>query len=205
MDGNYLKNNAWPTEKTIHTIDAKGILGGSAPLVAIEKLTDDNAVLGQAAIKKQDWQGAIIHFQKELQNFPSNEIAWSGLSNAYLNLGQLDKAKEAIDKTLSIEPHQLQSLNFLGMYHLRKNDLTAAKQAFLNSVDIQPKNAFGYYYLGIIDQKTNAQQAIAYAKQALAVNSRFKPAYELIAKISESMGDNKTAQAYRNAAAKIGK
>ena len=197
--GSHLRNGTWPPKKTIHTIDAN-----NTPLLTILKKVDDNPFKGQDAIKKRDWQGAINYLTAEVANFPDNELAWLGLGNAYLNLGDLPKAKEALDKCLGIEPESLGALNYIGLYHIRNGNIGEAEKAFKSTINLESKNAFGYYYLAIIEnQRKNTDAALKYARSAIEANGKFKPAYNLSAQLYEAKGDPATAKKFRDAMARI--
>ncbi len=197
--GSHLRNGTWPTKKSIHTIDAN-----NTPLLAILKKVDDNPFKGHEAIKRQDWPTAIQYLSAEVKNFPDNELAWLGLGNAYLNTNDLPKAKECLDKCLSIEPESLGALNYIGLYYLRTNNIAEAEKVFRNTIELESKNSFGYYYLAIIEnQRKNIDAAINYAKSAIEANGRFKPAYKLSADLYQAKGDQATAKKFLDAMAKI--
>ena len=113
-------------------------------------------------------------------------------------------AKDALDKTFAIDPESLTATNYLGLYHVNRNEAELAIRAFEKAVKLQENNFFAFYYLGSLElQRNNLNVALDYAKKAVATNPRFKGAYELAASIFDRMGDPNSANAYRNAASQL--
>lgn len=196
VPGSFLNQGTWPpNDKTIHTVNANGV-----PLLAILKSEDDIAFRGVQAAKKQNWEAAIPLLEQETSKNSSNEVAWTELGRAYLQTTQLDKALNAINKALAIEPENLQATNLLALYYLRSNQVPAAQDVLLKSLEFEPRNSIAYYYLAIIDQNSNnLSGALTNALQAIEVNKKFKEGYQLAAQIYEKMGDSQNAARYMQA------
>lgn len=193
IDGTTLQQGKWPTDNTIHTIDA-----GGAPMLAILKNSENNCFQGMEATKKGDWAAAVDAFKKEVTQVPDNELAWANLGNAQLNTGQLEEAKQSAEKTLEIAPDDSQGNNLIGLYYLRKGDNGAAKNQFEAAIKRNPSNATAYYYLALISQNSgDAQTALNYLQKCINIAPNFKAAFELAANIYESMGNSATAQKFR--------
>ncbi len=196
IPGTFLQKGTWPpSDKTIHTIDANGV-----PLLAILKSENNLAYEGVQAAKKQDWATAISLLEQETTQASSNEVAWTELARAYLQTNQLDRAQNAANRALAIEPENLQSTNLLALYYLRSNQIAAAQDILMRSLEFEPRNSVAYYYLAIIDQNSNnLSGALNNALQAIEVNKKFKEGYQLVAQIYEQMGDNQNAARYMQA------
>ncbi|NJL75747.1 MAG: tetratricopeptide repeat protein [Saprospiraceae bacterium] len=200
IPGSYLKEGNWPpSHNTIHAIKANKV-----PILAIMKSENDLAYRGVQAAKNQDWATAITLLTQEVQQSPSNEVAFAELAKCYMQLNQLPQAKEAAQKTLAIEPENLQAINLLALYHLRANEGAEAEQLLLNSLEFEPRNSVAYYYLGIIEEgRNNLSKALEYAKESVKYNNKFREGYQLAAQIYEKMGDSQNAAVYNQAAAQI--
>lgn len=198
--GSHIDKGTWPPkEKTIHTINANGI-----PLLAIIKSEEDFAVEGIKASKKRDYTTAISLMEKETAKYPSNEIAWTTLANAYLSTNQMEKAKTAAENAINIEPENLQAHNSLGLYYLRSNKIKEGVEVFQKTLEFEPKNALAYYYLATVKQNQNElTDALELAKKSIEVNSKFREGYLLAANIYEKMGDATNAARYREAVSRI--
>ncbi|NJK84315.1 MAG: tetratricopeptide repeat protein [Saprospiraceae bacterium] len=92
------------------------------------------AFRGVEAAKKQDWETAIPLLEQEVAQAPSNEVAWTELARAYLQINQMAKAKDAAERALAIEPENLQAVNLLGLYYLRSNQIAVAQDVFTKIV-----------------------------------------------------------------------
>ena len=198
--GSHINSGTWPPkDKTIHTINANGI-----PLLAILKSEEEFALQGIRAAKKRDYAKAISFMEQEAAKYPSNEIAWTTLANAYLSTGQMDKAKTAAETAIKIEPENLQAHNSLGLYYLRTNQIDQGVKVFEKTLAFEPKNSLAYYYLATVKQNQNKlTDALALAKKSIEVNNKFREGYVLTANIYDKMGDTNNATRYREAIKRI--
>jgi len=73
------------------------------------------------------WREAIYRWEKAIEIDPTYAAAWNDLAVAYEHEGQLDKARQAYDKALALEPNNTQIKQ---NYELFKeiNDRTSAAQ-----------------------------------------------------------------------------
>lgn len=186
----------WPNSKSIHEVNASGV-----PLLSIEQNKTRNAYLGQTAIKNRQWQQAQQYFQQELKDHPDNELAWIGVANASMNLGQFTTAENAANEALKVAPAIEAGLLYKGMAHLNQGKLDEAILAFDEATRVNDEYYAAYYYMAIAyEQKQSLQEAFEAAKKAIEANPRFKASYELAARILEKAGDTENAARYRNAA-----
>ena len=54
------------------------------------------------------WREAIYRWEKAIEIDPTYAAAWNDLAVAYEHEGQLDKARQAYDKALALEPNNTQ-------------------------------------------------------------------------------------------------
>lgn len=194
MDASYLQKKSFPPTNTIHSITANGV-----PLLAILRDTSKYAAKGMAAIKSQNWPEAITQLEKAISEDPKNEVALSGIANAYLVTNQPEKVKNAVDKCLEIDPDNTGAWNFLGMYYLNLKDLNKSADAFNKAISISSNNSIGYYYLAIIEQqKGNLQAAVDQAVKSIETNQMFAAGYQLLASLYQQAGDNEKAAQIMN-------
>lgn len=195
----HLKSGNWPASKAVHVVKANGI-----PITAIEHQPQNDAFLGETAIKQKDWNTAIQHFSKEVQNYPDNEVAWVGLANAYLNLNQNQEALSAAQKALEVAPKNENGLYFTGMAKLRTGDNSGAALAFEEVLEVNESFYIANYYLALIyQQQQQINQALDQVLQAIKSNPRFKAGYQLAAQLYAAIGDQNSANAYQEAANKL--
>ncbi|MBK6994212.1 MAG: tetratricopeptide repeat protein [Lewinellaceae bacterium] len=159
-----------------------------------------NCALGTAAYKLSDWASAIERFQAEVANVPDNELAWIGLSMAYLNSQQFEESKAAAEKAVAIDPNDNQANNLIGMYYLNKEDPVQAKAQFMLAIKRDYNNPMAWYYLAIIArEEQDNTTALANLMKAIELAPSFRPPYELSMQIYASMGDEAGVQRFRKA------
>jgi Tfp pilus assembly protein PilF len=199
LDGSTLQKGYWPPDNAVHVVQANGV-----PLLAVLKSSEKNCALGIASSKLGDWPGTINFLEKEVAAVPDNELAWGALAEAYFYANELDKAHEAIKKTLEISPDDIKANNLLGMYYMQLGDGAQARSQFESALKRQPSNPGAWYYLAVISNSQNdAQTALTNLQKAIQLAPNFKPAYELSAKIYEANGQPDLAQRYRAAMSQI--
>lgn len=197
--GPQLRAGYWPNSKSVYSVKANGVV-----LTTVEKDENKYAFKGEQALKANDFNTAIDNFQKEVQAFPDNELAWIGLLRAYLNSGKVDEALAAGQEVLKLAPENETGLMMMGVAYLNKGDFANAALSLQENVRINPKNSYALYYLALVyDRQNNFVEAVAYATKAVQANPRFKNAYILAADLYQKMGDGNNAERYRQAAAKI--
>lgn len=197
--GPQLRAGYWPNSKSVYSVKANGVV-----LTTVEKDENKFAFQGEEALKVNNLTAAIDNFQKEVELYPDNELAWSGLLRAFLNAGRIDEAILAGNELLKLAPKNETGLLMQGIAYLNKGDFSNASLNLQENIKINPKNAYAYYYLALVyDRQSNFVEAVSYAAKAVQANPRFKNAYILAADLYEKMGDGNNAERYRQAAAKI--
>lgn len=197
--GPQLRAGFWPNSKSIYSVKANGVV-----LTTVEKDENNFAYNGEQALKVNDLTVAVDNFTKEVQAFPDNELAWLGLTRAYLNAGRVDECLAAGQEALKLAPKNETALLMTGIAYLNKGDLNNASLTLEENVEVNPRNSYALYYLALVyDRRNNQVEAVNYAVKAIQANPRFKNAYTLAADLYEKMGDANNAQRYRQAAARI--
>ncbi len=200
VDGSYLRGGYWPPEKTIHSVEANG-----TSICVVQKADDArNAYYGDRAIKGQRWDEAIGYLSREVQNHPTNELAWVGLGMAYLNKSDFANARGPLDRALAITPENQNALNFLGYYHYQTGNPDAAITVFKEATDIHKNNATAFYYWGLIELgRKNYTMALDRVSDCITADGRFRQCYQLGASVYDAMGDATNAQIYRDAMSQL--
>lgn len=195
LSGSTLQNGFWPPDNAVHLVTA-----GGAPILAVLKDNGKNCALGMAASKLGDWPTAISKLQAELSNVPDNDLAWTSLAQAYMSSNQLEEAKAAAEKAISISPDDTQANNTLGIYWMNKNDIPKAKAQFESALKKEPSNPAAWYYLAVIARGNRDNQlALNNLMKSIQIAPSFKAAYELSAQIYEEQGNTAAAQQFRAA------
>ncbi|MES2831258.1 MAG: tetratricopeptide repeat protein [Pseudomonadota bacterium] len=90
-----------------------------------KKIDDFN--VGKEAIDKEEWAKAIASFKKVIATSPRNADAFNYLGYASRGLGKLDDAFMYYDRALKLQPDHRGAIEYLGVAHLKNNDLPNAK------------------------------------------------------------------------------
>ncbi len=187
-----LKKNKWPPANTIHTIDVDG-----KPINAILERTNRSDFTAYQLMTSGNSEAAIPFFQDAIAQDENYEIAYYNLAQAYTNIGEYDKALQAITKCLKLYPKYDRGLNLLGMIYLNKREYNNALQVFRKNMKVNPKYVASFYYVGVIyAQNGDYNTALKYLEETIQANSRYKPAYFLIGRIYALQGNNELSKRY---------
>ena len=197
--GAHLRSGNWPNSKAIHEVTANGV-----PLLAIEKDENKYAYLGQRAMAAGNLTEAVAQLQKEVQEHPDNEVAWTSLSSAYISTGQYQQALAAAQKALAVAPDVESALLYEGLAYLNLGQQQGALSSFERLTRVNEEYYAAYYYMGLAyEASKNYRAAFDNAQKAIEANPGFKQAYQLAARALQALGDNQNAARYLEAAQKL--
>lgn len=130
-----LQSGLWPPDGTIYTVEA-----GGAPIVAVVKRQnklDYQAMQLSAAGKFAE---SVPVFEKALQSNPNNEALYAGLGLAYLNTGQMEKAKAAFSSAVQKMPDDPSYYYYLAIAYLQSSppDVNAASLYLNKALELNP-------------------------------------------------------------------
>jgi Flp pilus assembly protein TadD len=89
---------------------------------------DPDAEAGKAAIRAQNWQGAIDAFGKVATRDPRDADAQNWLGYAYRKSGKLDQALKHYGEALRLDSRHRGAHEYIGEAYLMKGDLAKAKE-----------------------------------------------------------------------------
>jgi Flp pilus assembly protein TadD len=130
------------------------------PLMKVYELDPDNAVaainLGGAYILQGKHKQAVPVLERAAQLEPDNEMVWINLAAAYL--GKLpfatsqmqDRAIEAFEHALALNPHAPNVHYNLGLIHIERNDIEQAALHFYAALESDPNDRDAETWLGRI-------------------------------------------------------
>jgi len=118
-------------------------------------------LLGEAALRNQNWQRAAEQLQRCMDLNPNFDNAMTGLARALAKLGHVDKAKGWLRKATGSNPENYRAWYQLGLLEIA-NDPTTAQAAYEKAVAIQPNFSPGQRELGMahFNQKNYAAAAM---------------------------------------------
>ncbi|NPA39422.1 MAG: tetratricopeptide repeat protein [Thermodesulfobacteria bacterium] len=106
--------------------------------------------LGALRMLEHRYEEAIKCFQKALSNpcYLNSYLALTNMGWAYYKLGQEKKALDTLLKAYQENPRYPKVLVYLGLIHLNKGELDAAKFYFKQAIKIDENFCEARYYLG---------------------------------------------------------
>ncbi|HAJ76044.1 MAG: tetratricopeptide repeat protein [Gammaproteobacteria bacterium] len=126
----------------------------------LQHANSDVEQLMQMGIQRMNFQrypDALLIFNQIIENFPDYAEAWNKRATLHYLLGNLDESIADIEKTLELEPRHFGALSGLGLVYIQRDELSKARQAFENLVDVHPNSP-------------NAQQNLKSVVESLRLN-----------------------------------
>ena len=90
--------------------------GGGGGAFGVE--IDRDYQLGEAAIKRQDWQQAISRLRLVIRRDPRNADAWNYLGYAYRHVGKMDDSFKHYERALQLDPRHKGAHEYVGEAYL---------------------------------------------------------------------------------------
>jgi Tfp pilus assembly protein PilF len=118
-------------------------------------------LLGESALRRQDWDQAAEQLQRCLALDPNFDNAMTGLAHALSKLGRTDEAENWLHKALQINPENYRAWYQMGLLDA-VSDPSAALSAYQKAIAIQPNFSPGQREtgMGLYQQKDYAGAAI---------------------------------------------
>jgi choline-sulfatase len=191
------------SEDAFHRRDDEG---AEAILLKVQK-QDPNIyvipfLLGESALRRQNWERAADQLQRCLQLNPNFDSAMTGLARALSKLGRVDDAKGWLRKALENNPENYRAWYQIGLL-AAVNDPAAAQSAYEKAVAIQPNFPAGQRDLGILHfRQQNYAKAAAHLERAAELGIKDAPLYNFLGIAYSRTGRVRRAvESYRNALA----
>jgi tetratricopeptide (TPR) repeat protein len=157
---------------------------------AAKKEFDQGAAL-VATGKKESLDESVRHLEKAVGIYPRFVQANLMLGTAYMDLGQWDKAEQALNRTREVDPKTANALFALGELYLRQKKDEDAEKFLVQGLEIEPRSyqahlSLARVYLDMaskIKDETQArptlEKAYDHVNQSLKVNPDLAPAHLL--------------------------
>ena len=157
-------------------------------------------MLGENALRRQDWQRAASELEKCLELNPNFDQAMAGLARALLNLNRPTDAKQWLDKALQFNPQNYRAWYERGFIE-SKTDQPAAIADMQKAVTIQPNFAPLRRDLGmLLFQQQNYRQAATHLSRAAELGIHDAPLYNFLGiSYSRSKELKKAVASYKQA------
>jgi len=105
---------------------------------------------GAAAValgKKENFEEAVVHFEKAVGLYPQFSEAYLQLGTSYAELQQYDKAEAALRKTIEINPKAANAYFALGEMYLRQKKNEEAEKVLSQGLQIEDRSSMGHLAL----------------------------------------------------------
>jgi len=86
-------------------------------------------------------------FEKAVSIYPKFVEAWLKLGTAYMDLGQWDKAEQALLATIEVDPNAFNAFSALREIYLHQNKLADAEKVLVKGLAIQEQSYLGHLNL----------------------------------------------------------
>lgn len=103
--------------------------------------------LGLVLYHMGKYKNAILYLRQHLEDRPENAHVWARIGMAFLHLGEVDKAREACNRALAIEPGDLQARWTLACALLEENQTDDAVRLFKEILGDAPDHMQAFHEL----------------------------------------------------------
>jgi len=126
-------------------------------------------LLGESALRNQNWARAAEQLQRCMDLNPNFDNAMTGLARALAKQGRGDEAKTWLKKATASNPENYRAWYELGLFEA-KSDPAAAQALYQKAIAIQPNFSLGQRELGVLlfNQK-NYAAAVPRFEKAIAL------------------------------------
>lgn len=199
-----LQHNYFNTETNllplIDSFLSDNSFGLGEPIAKNQKGYIDDAseqqIFSQASnfINSEDWQGAVEALKKLVKLDPSAHNYYA-LGLAYYKIDELNKAANALEKSVKLNSRNSKVHFFLGFMYFLLRKLTKAIVSFRTAIRFNPKDAKVHFCLGVTHQNLKHWQlAINSYKEAIRLDEKFIPSYLFLANSYEGLGKEKASK-----------
>jgi TolB-like protein/Tfp pilus assembly protein PilF len=174
------------THTIVNEIQAKLTRSEQAHLASAEPVESrpfDEYLRGRFSLEKGDLNKSVAHFQEAINEEPNYALAYAGLANAYISMGQpwfadvspsevLPLAKAAARRALELD-------DSIGATHLAMARVIqlydwhwpAVEKEYRRSIDLNPNDAYAHAAFGEYLQETGRnEEALAESQRAAALD-----------------------------------
>ena len=96
--------------------------------------------LGVTRMNYNRYADAMLIFSQLIENFPDYAEGWNRRATLHYILGNYEESIAVIEQVLDLEPRHFGALSGLGLVYLQQEQLSKAKQAFENLIDVHPNS-----------------------------------------------------------------
>jgi tetratricopeptide (TPR) repeat protein len=191
-----LKNGAYPPIGTVYTpmVDGK-------PMGWVIKRPSNADIEGYTAMEKtKNFPLALEKFKQYLTIDSKNSEVYFYLANTYANLGNLDSAVWAAEKSLALYPESNRALLSLNSFYAGKRDWNNAVKTMERYVKTRPSDPDGWWIKAQMEyNKQDFKTAEQSLRKTISLEARNPNYYEIGIGIYQMLKDDINARLYYNA------
>ncbi len=152
-------------------------------------------------------EAAVATYHAGLILDPKNYDLYLSLGDTYMADYDLDNAIRTYCDAITLNPNDARGYSKAGIALWEKDYLEEALVAYHKAVELAPENEFAQNNLGILylDGLMDAEQALEYFEEAIAINPSYTLAYFNAARASQQMGFTNDAANYYQMAIDLNK
>ncbi len=150
------------------------------------------------AEQKGNIEAAVSTYQSGIILDPTNYDLYIALGDIHMAEYDLDKAIKAYCDAITLNPEEHRAYSKVGIALWEKDYLEEALVAYHKAVELKPDNEFAQNNLGILylDGLMDAEEALEYFEEAIAINPNYTLAYFNAGRASQEMGFTNDAANY---------
>jgi tetratricopeptide (TPR) repeat protein len=141
-------------------------------VLADPTLSDPFFELGRLYSQDGDHLGAAQEFREVVKLEPKDDVAWNNLCWELALADHLGEALEDCNESLTIKPHDPDTLDTRGLVHLKRKEVTAAIADYNEALRVNPKLDSSLYGRGLAKR---LQHNVAGANADIAAAKRLNP------------------------------
>lgn len=159
------------------------------------------------AEQKGNMEAAVSTYQSGIILDPSNYDLYVALGDLYMAEYDLDKAIKSYCDAITLNPEEYSAYSKVGIALWEKDYLEEALVAYHKAVELKPDNEYAQNNLGILylDGLMDAEEALEYFEEAIALNPNYTLAYFNAGRASQEMGFTNDAANYYQMAIDLNK
>ncbi len=160
--------------------------------------------LTDPAEKRIALEKAADYYRTATTMSPNAAHLWNELGGVLMQLGQLEEARAAFQRSLGLDPRYYETYLRLGQLELQEENWEAAYAAYERAIKINPKDPRGYSGLAYALAKMGRiDEAIAANQQVLKLRTDDLSALQNLALLNQQLGEYDSALIYARKALEV--
>ena len=132
---------------------------------------------GEAALKVQDFPGAMALFDRAIQENPQDARAWCDRAYTWTAMKELDKARLDCRSSLQADPHYAKAYGVLGNINWISGDTNDALNDFDQALSLDPNDATLWYNRGLYYFQRDSGKCVIDMTQAIRLARNYEDPY----------------------------